>query len=121
MIKLKRVKPTRTTTINPKGNAATDLVAFFQDIALGWHFRRLEGNKDRTEFIFSCCARISVSTICPGIRNICKTVRATPENAALLFDMFYYNALGKLPVNPADSEVTEDHIARFESGEFGGL
>lgn len=104
--------------IRASGETTSDIVAFFQNVALSWHFARLDGETNRNHFIASMCSNISLRATCSGIAKICKQIRITPENAALLFDMFYYNAFGKLPVNRADSALTREQLERFDKGDF---
>ena len=120
--KNKRKKPVGLvkTGLRATGETTSDIVAFFQNVALAWHFRRLAGATNRNQFIASTCAGISFKATCSGIKRICTQIRMTPENAAMIFDMFFYNAMGKLPVASSDSVLTQEQLKRFDEGIFNG-
>lgn len=113
-----KLKTHNVNTIKPLGESSTDLVAFFQNIALGWYLTEQEINPKRSSFIFACCARIANVTTCPGIKRICLSIRSAPENASILFDMFYFNAIGNLPVHRSESQLTESQLDDLMSGKF---
>jgi hypothetical protein len=113
-----KLKTANVRTIKPLGESVTDLVAFFQNISLGWYLTDQEVKVKRSSFIFACCSRIANTTTCPGIKRICMSIRSAPENASILFDMFYYNAMGKLPVHPDETFLTDSQIDDIKAGKF---